>query len=129
MRKENIKIITAFGTGIVIGGIAGILLAPQSGKETRKEFKESICKIKKKLKNLKEENVVEYIDKKLDEIDLDIIKLDEFDNNKLMKKHANKTIDKINNLIKYINKKGIDDFEELVIDLKDRVSDILESLD
>ena len=66
-----------FGLGIlagVLGGVAlGILLAPKSGEETRKELKDAVCKIAEeqgpKLKKAKEDakNQLELFRCKLEE--------------------------------------------------------------
>lgn len=37
------------GTGLLIGGILGILYAPKSGKETRAIIKEKAAKVKNKI--------------------------------------------------------------------------------
>ena len=71
MKKEKVKILTALGIGSIIGGLAGVLFAPRSGSETRAKIKESIVNLKENLTNIKEEDVKKYIDKKLDEIDMD----------------------------------------------------------
>ncbi|MEW6007700.1 MAG: YtxH domain-containing protein [bacterium] len=45
-RDNNLALIFAFTAGAACGVIAGILLAPQSGEETRKKIREASLKIK-----------------------------------------------------------------------------------
>ena len=47
-------------TGAVIGGILGILFAPKSGEETRKDIKEYTVKMKDKAVDAKKEAVRKF---------------------------------------------------------------------
>jgi len=53
------KIILAFAAGALAGAIAGVLLAPDKGSETRRKMaegiKDQLCKGKEKLSDLKED--------------------------------------------------------------------------
>ncbi len=46
--KNTSKILIALGAGVAIGGILGILFAPDKGKETRHKIAESGKKLKNK---------------------------------------------------------------------------------
>ncbi len=128
MKKEKVKILTALGIGSIIGGLAGVLFAPRSGSETRAKIKESIVNLKENLTNIKEEDVKKYIDKKLDEIDKEVNKLEKQEEYKKARRQAKKIINKINRLINYTNKKGMDKFEDLILDLKEKASNISEEV-
>lgn len=128
MRKETAKIITAAGAGAIIGGIAGVLLAPKKGSETRAQIKECIINLKNKTKKLDKKDIEEYIDKKLDELDIELAKLDMEIDYKKAKKQAKKVIRKIQKLISYTKKKNIDEFEELISDLKEKAEEISEEI-
>ncbi len=53
------KIVLAFAAGALAGAIAGVLLAPDKGSETRRKMadgiKDQFCKGKQKFEDLKEE--------------------------------------------------------------------------
>lgn len=69
---------TVLLTGLVVGGILGVIYAPKEGKETRQDIKACAKKIKKETKkNLKKckrkiKDLEYKIERKLDE-DVDII--------------------------------------------------------
>ncbi len=128
MKKEKIKILTALGTGAVIGGTLGVLFAPAKGSETRAKIKESFTDLKVKLQGLDKEDIKAYIEKKLDELDIEITKLDTEVEYKKAKKQAKKVIKKINKLINYTKKKGMEDFEDLVEELKEKAFEISEEI-
>ncbi len=54
--KNTSKMLIALGTGLAIGGVIGVLYAPDKGSETRRKFSEQGKKLTSKVKNkLKEE--------------------------------------------------------------------------
>ena len=128
MKKENLKIITALTTGAVIGGIAGVLFAPRKGSETREMIKDSFKELKTKVASIDQKSIKKYIDEKLDEIDSEIAKLDTEVEYKKAKRQAKKVIKKINKLINYTTKKGMNDFKDLIEELKEKANDISEEI-
>ena len=65
-----------FLTGVAIGVGLGVLFAPKSGEETRKELKEKFDELYAKVKDLKMEDVKEAIQNKIQEIKDGIADLD-----------------------------------------------------
>jgi len=128
MKKEKLKIGAALGTGAIIGGILGILFAPKKGSETRAQIKMTFVNLKDKLMNIDEESIKKHIEKKLDYIDVELAKLEMFDSFKKAKKQAKKVVKEINKLIDYTKKKGMSEFEDLILDLKDKASEISEEI-
>ena len=128
MKKEKLKIGAALGTGAIIGGILGILFAPKKGSETRSKIKMTFVNLKDKLMNIDEESIKKHIEKKLDYIDVELAKLEMFDSFKKAKKQAKKVVKEINKLIDYTKKKGMSEFEDLILDLKDKASEISEEI-
>ncbi len=49
--KTTSKIMIALGAGVVIGGVLGLLFAPDKGSETRKKVSEAGEKLNSELKN------------------------------------------------------------------------------
>ena len=128
MKKENVKIIAALTGGIVLGGTLGVLFAPRKGSETREKIKLTFVNLKNKVSKIEEEDIKYYIEKKLNEIDDDIEVLEGTLEFKKAKKQAKKVIKKINKLIDYTTKKGYDEFEDLITDLKEKASEISEEI-
>ena len=65
-----------FLTGVAIGVGIGILFAPKSGEETRRELKEKFDELYEKIKDIKIEDVRLAITKKIQEIKDGIADLD-----------------------------------------------------
>lgn len=128
MKKENVKIMAALTGGIVLGGTLGVLFAPRKGSETREKIKLTFVNLKNKVSKIEEEDIKYYIEKKLNEIDDDIEVLEGTLEFKQAKKQAKKVIKKINKLIDYTTKKGYDEFEDLITDLKEKASEISEEI-
>ncbi len=128
MKKQKLKIGAALGIGAVIGGTLGILFAPKKGSETREEIKMCFVNLKDKIMNVDEEKIKKHIEKKLDCIDVELAKLEMIDSYKQAKKQAKKVVKQINKLIDYTKKKGMSEFEDLILDLKDKASEISEEI-
>ncbi len=128
MKKENVKIMAALTGGIVLGGTLGVLFAPRKGSETREKIKLTFVNLKNKVSKIEEEDIKYYIEKKLNEIDDNIEVLEGTLEFKKAKKQAKKVIKKINKLIDYTTKKGYDEFEDLITDLKEKASEISEEI-
>lgn len=52
MEKEGSKFLVGLTLGLLFGGVAALLLAPQSGEETRKKLAESGEKLKEAINEL-----------------------------------------------------------------------------
>ena len=128
MKKENLKVMAALTGGIVLGGTLGVLFAPRKGSETREKIKLTFVNLKNKVSKIEEEDVKYYIEKKLNEIDDDIEVLEGTLEFKKAKRQAKKVIKKINKLIDYTTKKGYEEFEDLITDLKEKASEISEEI-
>ena len=128
MKKENLKIVGAMVGGALVGGAAGILFAPKKGSETREDIKKTINNLLEKTEVIDKDSVKKYIENQLEALDLEIVKLDELDSYKKAKRQAKKIIIKINKLIKYVKNKGIEDFEDLVEELKEKAEEISEEI-
>ena len=66
----------AFALGAIVGGVLGILFAPKSGKETRKELKEKLDDLIEKAKDIDVAEVKEKLVAKTQEIIEDLKDLD-----------------------------------------------------
>lgn len=57
MKNDGLKILTGFFIGAMGGLLAGLLIAPESGKDTRKKISDTTSKIKHDLQDLAEETL------------------------------------------------------------------------
>ncbi len=57
MKSDSFKILTGFFVGAMGGLIAGLLIAPDSGKGTRKKINDTASKIKNELSDFAEETL------------------------------------------------------------------------
>ena len=128
MKKDKTKVLAALTGGALLGAGIGVLFAPNKGSETRKKIKESFINLQKKVSSIDEESIQDYVNKKLDEIDREINKLELTNEYKKAKRQAKRVIKKIDKLISYMSKKGLDEFEDLIEDLKDKANDISEEI-
>ncbi len=128
MKKEKLKILTAVLGGALVGGAAGVLFAPRKGSETREKIKDAFTDLKIKVQKIDKEDIKDYIEKQLEDLDSEIAKLDELDSYKKAKKQAKKVIKKIDKLIKYTKKKGMEEFEDLTTELREKAEEISEEI-
>lgn len=114
------------GAGIGIG--LGILFAPKSGKETRKELKEKMDDLVEKAKNIKAEDVKLAIETKVQEIKEDLKNLDKETVAAAIKDQARKIKKKADELVEYAVEKGTPVIEAAAREVKNSTIKALESM-
>lgn len=92
------------GAGIGLG--LGLLFAPKSGKETRKELKEKMDDLVKKVQDINVEDVKMTIETKVQEIKEDLKNLDKETVASTIRDQAKKIKKKADDLVDYAIKKG-----------------------
>ncbi len=70
------KLVTGVFAGIVIGAIAGVLLAPKKGTETQQDIRDKLSELKTKIEDLIVEGET-ITSKKIEELKLEIKDLEE----------------------------------------------------
>jgi gas vesicle protein len=103
MSKSGIE---KFAAGVAVGAVAGILLAPKSGKETREDLKNAFNDLLDKAKNIKAEDVKAAIEKKVAEIKAGLADLDKEKVLEIAKEKAAALKEKCNDLVAYAKEKG-----------------------
>lgn len=114
------------GAGIGVG--LGILFAPKSGKETRKELKEKMDNLILKVKNIDAKEVRETIEKKVKEIKEDLKNLDKETVASAIKSGAAKIKKKADDLVQYAVEKGTPVVESAAREVKNSTIKALESI-
>ncbi len=114
------------GAGIGVG--LGILFAPKSGKETRKELKQKLDDLIEKAKNIDIQDVKITIENKVKEIKEDLANLDKETVKEKIKEQAKKIKMKVDDLVDYAVKKGTPVVQAAARDVKESTIKALESI-
>jgi len=129
MRKMSKK--SSFGKFILGAGIGvglGMLFAPKSGKETRRDLKIKMDQLLEKAKNIDAQDVKNNIEKKVEEIKNDLKNLDKETAKAKIKSGALKIKEKANDLVDYAVKKGTPVIESAAKEVKESTIKALESI-
>lgn len=119
MKKENVKVCVALGSGLAVGAAAGILFAPKKGSETRSDLKKKIDELVQGAKNLKKEDVKEYIDKKAAQLKKELEELDKEKVLSVAKAKAKQIEKEAKELVDYAVKKGTPALEKMAISVRE----------
>lgn len=95
-----------FLAGAALGAGLGLLFAPKSGKDTRKELKQKMDEMLLKLKDVDAEEVKEEFEIKLYQMKSELEELDKEKVLKIAKKKASEIQEKAEELVNYAIEKG-----------------------
>ncbi len=98
--------VAAFAVGAAIGAGAGILFAPKSGEETRKELKEKLEDLVNQIKQIDIKEVKEEFDQKVKEIKAELNSLDKEKVLEIAKKKGGELKVKAQELVDLAKEKG-----------------------
>ncbi len=110
--------------GLAAGAGLGLLFAPKSGEETRKELKEKIDVLINKAKDLDKDEVKETIESKISEIQDELASLDKEKVLKIAKKKAAQIQDMANELVDYAVEKGTPVLEKAANSVRKKAIDV-----
>ena len=114
------------GAGLGVG--LGVLFAPKSGKETRKDLKNKMDDLLEKAKNINVEDVKNAIEDKINEIKDDLANLDKETVKEHAKEQAKKIKKKADELVDYTVKKGTPVIEAAAREVKSSTIKTLETI-
>lgn len=113
-----------FLAGAAIGAGVGMLFAPKSGKELRKDLKEKLDELVRKAKDIDLDEVRENIENKVEEIKAELADLDKEKVLKIAKKKAAEIGQKASDLVEYAKEKGTPVLESLAASARDKAIDV-----
>ena len=122
MKKSKLGALVA---GIGIGAAAGLLLAPKSGEETRKDIQKKAKQIGKKVKDIDLNQVKEDLVKEFDKFKNEMKDMDKDKAMKLAKEQGTKLLAKCEDLITMAKEKSAHMIEKTGKDIKKKLSEML----
>ena len=118
------KFVAGAITGVAIGAAAGVLLAPKSGEETRKELAVKINDVLDKAKKLKKEDAITYIETSIEKIKKDIASLDKEKVKKNAQKKAKEIQKELEELVSFAKEKGTEELEKATEALRTKALEV-----
>lgn len=106
--------------GIAIGAGLGVLFAPKSGEETRKELKVKFDEVVGKIKELDAQEVKESLTKKIDDIKKEVADLDKEKVASIAKAKAGEIKDKLDDLYEEAKEKATPVIQNSIDELRKR---------
>ena len=118
--------VAALVGGVCVGAVAGVLLAPKSGKETREDLMNLLNDLSAKVKELNSDDIKKYVYKNIKKIkkELDDLSLEKV--GEVAKKKAKEIQKNIDNLVNYVKEKGTPVLEDAVEQIRLKAIDVCE---
>ena len=114
-----------FVAGVAVGVGVGVLFAPKSGAETRKELKAKFDELVIKIKNLDMKEVKDSFIKKIDEIKAELADLDKEKVLSIAKEKAAQIKDKLDDLMAEAKEKATPVIQKAVSNLRKKAITVL----
>lgn len=118
MSKKRSSGLSKFALGTLIGAGLGVLFAPKSGKETRKELKDKFDELVEKIKEIDIEEVKESFEVKVEELKLEMASLDKEKVLKIAEEKAEQIKEKADELVQLAIKTSQPYVEKTATDLR-----------
>ncbi len=115
-----------FLAGAVVGAGLGVLFAPKSGKETRKDLANKFNEIIDYVKTLDKEDVKKYVEEKIDQIKEELSNLDKEKVLSAAKKKGKELLNKCDELVDYAVSKGTPYLEKAADEIRNKTINVLE---
>lgn len=122
------KTVAALLGGAAVGAGLGVLFAPKSGAETRRELKEKMDDLIKKAKDVDMDDVKEYVVQKSEEIEAALKDLDKEKVMKIAKQKAKDIQKSAKDLVEYVKDKGEPILEEAADAVREKAIAVTKSV-
>ena len=113
-----------FIVGALVGAGLGVLFAPKTGKEIRKDLKEKLDELIEKARDIDVSEVKDTVEAKVEEIKMELADLDKEKVLKIAKQKAKKIGEKTNELVEYAKEKGTPVVESLAASARDKAIEV-----
>ena len=113
-----------FLAGVGIGAGLGLLFAPKSGEETRRELKEKLDEFIKAVKDIDIKEVKDEFVAKIEEIKEELDDLDKEKDKKIAEEKAEALKKKVNELVELAKAKGTPVIEGVANDLRNKAINV-----
>ena len=120
--------IGTFVAGAALGVGLGLLFAPKSGAETRKELKEKMDELLQNIKVIKVDDVKENLQNKIEEIKADLADLDKEKVLSIAREKAEQIKEKLDELVKTAKDKASPVVQKTVDDVKGKTIVVLKDI-
>ena len=114
-----------FVAGAALGVGLGMLFAPKTGEEIRKDLKEKLDELLEQVKGIKAEDVKDYFEVKVEEIKKDLAELDKEKVLEIAKEKGEIIKDKVEELSVQAKEKATPAVEKTIEDVRAKVVDFL----
>ena len=114
-----------FVAGAALGVGLGMLFAPKTGEEIRKDLKEKLDELLEQVKGIKAEDVKDYFEVKIEEIKKDLSELDKEKVLEIAKEKGEIIKDKVEELSVQAKEKATPAVEKTIEDVRAKVVDFL----
>lgn len=115
-----------FLAGAALGAGLGVLFAPKSGKESRKDLASKINELIDYLKTIDADDVKEYVEEKISQIKSELKDLDKEKALKVAKEKGKELLDKCDDLVDYAKEKGTPYLKKAANDVREKTISVLE---
>ena len=115
-----------FLAGAALGAGLGVLFAPKSGKESRKDLANKINELIDYLKTIDADDVKEYVEEKISQIKSELKDLDKEKALKVAKEKGKELLDKCDDLVDYAKEKGTPYLKKAANDVREKTISVLE---
>ena len=115
-----------FLAGAALGAGLGVLFAPKSGKESRKDLASKINELIDYLKTIDANDVKEYVEEKISQIKSELKDLDKEKALKVAKEKGKELLDKCDDLVDYAKEKGTPYLKKAASDVREKTISVLE---